>query len=67
MVVSKSYFEKENELMEQVTKKYQKELSQVIAELEKLPAGFLRKRRSFYYQVVKRKEVGITKKPDLIK
>ena len=53
--------------MEQVTKKYQKELSQVIAELEKLPAGFLRKRRSFYYQVVKRKEVGITKKPDLIK
>ena len=47
---------------------YKKELLQIAKELKTLPSGHLSKRKSCYYQyVTKEKQVGITKKPELIR
>jgi len=45
---------------------YKKELAVIIRGLQKLPDGYLAKKGKFYYQVINRKQIGITKKPDLI-
>ena len=46
---------------------YQRELDKTEEELQKLPAGSLVRKRKFYYHRVGSKEVGITKKPRIIR
>lgn len=43
------------------------EVMQIVKELESLPKGYLLQKRSYYYHAVDRKQVGITKKVDIIK
>ena len=46
---------------------YQNELEEINEELQTLPKGRLAKKGKFYYHSKKGKEVGITKKPELIR
>jgi len=52
--------------MNSLIKKYQNELVQAVEELKKLPVGHLTKKQTYFYHVVKSKEFGITRKPELI-
>ena len=45
----------------------QKELEEINKELETKPEGYLSKRRKFYYHTINGKEIGITKKPEIIR
>ena len=46
--------------------KIQKEIAVLIAELGSLPEGYLNKRGKYYYHIINRKDVGITKNKALI-
>ena len=46
---------------------YQKELTTIENEIDKLPVGYLSKRESRYYHTIGRKDKGITKNPEVIK
>lgn len=46
---------------------YQKVLQEIDKELENLPTGYLSKRRKTYYHTIDRKDIGITKKPLIIR
>ena len=47
-------------------KDYKKELESMNKEIKILPDGYLTKKRKFYYRGINGKEIGITKKPELI-
>ena len=53
--------------IEAIFKKYQNELTTINTELTTLPDGYLNKRGKVYYQVVDKKEIGITKDVKLIR
>ena len=48
-------------------KKYKEELKAINAELEQLPPGRLVQKGKYFFQVIDQKEIGITKKSELIK
>lgn len=46
---------------------YQKVLQEIHKELENLPTGYLSKRRKTYYHTIDKIDIGITKKPEIIR
>ena len=53
--------------IEVILKNYQNELTIINNEISNLPDGYLNKRGKVYYQVINKKEIGITKNEKLIR